>query len=276
VLGPVKRWMLRRLPPSWAGRLRAWRVRRLVAAFGPYVAEHNYGGRPFRVLIADPLSRGWYDHDWEELAEITLLRRGRLREGARVFDLGAHQGVVAMMLAAVVGPAGTVVAVEASGHNCAAARENRALNGLCRVEVVHAAVADRPGTLDFGAGLNGALDDGSGAGGRVRVPAVTVDSLAGRYGTPDVVFVDVEGAEELALSGAGRVLAAGADWFVEVHGGCGLERLGGSAAGVLAFFPPERFARLVRDARDDAAAFRPLPADERPPAGHFYLVAIAR
>lgn len=39
-------------------------------------------------------------------------RRG-LSKGGRIFDLGAHQGVVALMLSRYVGEQGSVLAVEA-------------------------------------------------------------------------------------------------------------------------------------------------------------------
>ena len=92
------------------------------------------------------MAQGWYDHDWPLPEEIDLLaERGRLREGALVFEIGAHQGVVAMMLGDRVGPGGSVVAVEATLHNAEVAWRNVALNGLTQVAVVHAAGADAPG-----------------------------------------------------------------------------------------------------------------------------------
>jgi FkbM family methyltransferase len=274
MLGPVKRWLLRRIPSAWAGRLRTWRIRRLIRNFPARVVEHSFGGDRLKVYLADPLSQGWYDHDWPPLPEIAELQKSRLRPGARVFDIGAHQGVVAAMLALRVGPSGQVVAVEASDHNCRAAAKTRELNGLSQVEVVRAAVAERPGRLDFNEGLNGQIDDGSGSTGRVSVDAITLDGLAERFGPPDVVFLDVEGAECLALSGGHRVLASGADFFVEVHVGCGLEKLGGSTARVLSFFPADQFELLARAEGD--AAFRPLGRDDPLTRDRFFLIARRR
>src|SRR5215831_18416703 len=202
MLGWIKHGLLGLLPPAVAGRLRAWRVRRLIRTFPARVVEHTYGSSRLRVYLADPLSQGWYDHDWGNLPEITALQESQLRPGARVFDVGAHQGVVAAILARVVGPTGQVVAVEANPHNCRAAVKNRELNGLPQIEVVQAAVSDKPGTLVFNKGLNGRIDDGSGAWGRLSVEAITIDRLADRFGLPNVVFIDVEGAEFLALAGA--------------------------------------------------------------------------
>jgi FkbM family methyltransferase len=246
----------------------------LIHTFPTRVVEHVYGGNPLKVFLSDPLAEGWYDHDWADLPEIDVLKRGRLRPGARVFDIGAHQGVVAAMLANVVGPSGRVVAVEASPHNSSAALRNRELNGLTQIEVVQAAASDEPGTLVFNEGLNGQLDDGTGAGGRLLVEAVTIDGLADRFGLPDVVFLDIEGAECLALSGASRVLASAADFFVEVHAGCGLEQLGGSVAEVLSRFPEDQFAVSIRAESD--ASFRPPGEGDSLRRDRFFLIARRR
>lgn len=274
MLRPIKSWLLRRLPASWAGRLRAWRIRHVIRTYPARVVEHSYGGSRLKIYLADPLSEGWYDHDWPLLPEITELKRSRLRPGARVFNIGAHQGVVASLLALQVGPSGRVVAVEANSHNCQVAEKNRDLNNLTQVEIVHAAIADRPGKIYFNEGLNGQLDDGSGACGRVLVDAVTLDGLADNFGQPDVVFLDVEGAEELALSGGRRVLESGADFFVEMHVGCGLEKLGGSLARVLSYFPEDRFTLLVR--AEPEAAFRPLDRGDQLLENRFFLLALWR
>ncbi len=274
MLRTIKKAVLSIIPPAIAGRLRSWRIRRIIRTFSSRVVEHTYGAGRFKVFVADPMSEAWYDSDWTELPEVTTLRRSRLRPGARVFDLGAHQGVVALMLAREVGMSGQVVEVEPSPHNAAAAARNRELNGMTQIEIVQAAVSDRPGTLVFNEGLNGRLDDGTGAGGRQIVESVTIDGLATRFGLPDVVFIDVEGAEVLALAGATRVLASGADFFVEVHVGCGLEKLGGSVDQVLSFFPEATFHVVGRSAKD--VEFRSLTKRDPLTNDRFFIIACSK
>lgn len=270
MLGPIKRCVMGLLPGPLRSRLRTWRIRRSVAAFPPQTVEHEYGGGKLKVHLADPLAAGWYDHDWPPLPEIIALRSSRLKPGARVFDAGAHQGVVALMLAREVGPSGQVVAVEASPHNAAVARTNRDLNGAHHLEIVQAAVADQPGTLSFSEGLNGSLAS-AGEWGRITVPAVSLDDLTEKYGVPDVVFIDVEGAEVLALAGATKALAAGADFFVECHVGCGLETLGGNVAKIFEHFPKDRYRLSIR--RELDTEFRPLTAGDPILADRFFLLA---
>jgi FkbM family methyltransferase len=245
------------------------RVARLIAAYSPRVVTHTYGGHRLTVALADPLADGWYDHDWPRLQEIDeLVRIGALRPGATVFDLGAHQGVVALVLAAEVGPSGRVVAVEAQHHNASIAERNVRLNGATNVAIVHGAIADRPGKVNFAEDLNGHVD-GATRLGNVEVLAVTIDQLAEQHGRPDLVFLDVEGYEGKALEGAAATLRARrTSFFVEVHS----DRLVDSTiSDIIARFAG--YTLLVADATSagQAAGFAPLTS---PPNGRrFFLVA---
>jgi FkbM family methyltransferase len=269
----ARQTLLGLLPLSVVGRLRAWRVRQIVSSYAPRVVEHTYGDGALRVHLGDPLGAGWYDHDWAQLPEISAMRGRTLRPGARVFDLGAHQGVVALMLAREVGASGRVLAVEPNPHNAAVALKNRQLNGMTQIDVLEAAVSDRSGMVVFNHGLDGQLDDGTGAGGRMSVVSVTLDELAQQYGMPDLVMIDVEGAECKVLAGGSRVLQSGADFAVEVHVNYGLEKLGGSVDRLLSFFPSDRFTVTVRAEAD--AGFRTLAANDALTRDRFFLLATA-
>jgi FkbM family methyltransferase len=224
------------LPAALMRRARVAKFDRERRRFPTRVVEHDYGGVRRRVLIAAPYDER-YDHDWPELQEVAWLKQRRLRPGARVFDIGASAGVVAMILADAVGPGGQVIALEAHPGDIPTIERNRELNGLDQIVPLHGAIAREPGELVFG--RNGFVDDGSRRWGDLRVPSFSLDDLAERYGPPDVVFVDVEGYEHEALLGASATLEQGPDWFVEVHGDEQLGVYGASCRDVI---------ELLRDA----------------------------
>jgi FkbM family methyltransferase len=256
--------------PLWS-RLRMLRMQHVLASYERRRVRHNYGGHELELELVDPMGAGWYDRDWPELQEIALLKQHGLRPGARVFDIGAHQCVVAMMLSKTVGPQGFVLAVEASPENYKAGEQNRKLNGIENCTILHAAGAAESGTLVFNRGTNGQVDDGTGEWGQIQVEAYSVDDLAARFGTPDVLFIDVEGFECELLRGARNTLATRPDCFVEVHVNAGLEKFGGSVSEVFRLFPPGyQFFAAAPD-----GPFAPLREESHLTADRFFLVAIA-
>lgn len=248
----------KRSMPAWMQSLgRRTRRERAIRSFDRRVVSHRFGGCDLKVSLRDPVAEEWYDHDQGSLAEIAFFAdAGALREGAVVFDLGAHQAVVALQLAVRVGASGRVVALEANPHNAQVAGENILLNGARNLTLVHAAAAAKDGEIEFNESLNGQVDGGAGTHGVIRVPSRSIDSLMAEFGIPDIIYIDVEGFECAVLEGAGGALAQVKHWFVEVHGGVGLEKFGGSVDKLLAHFDAGRFERHF--CRTDAGPFTPL------------------
>lgn len=235
--GSIKDRVRELLPRFLWTWLRLLRIRYTLVRYGRRRVRHNYGGHELEIELIDPMGAGWYDHDCPEYSEIAFLKDHRLRLGAKVFDVGAHQCVVALILSRVVGLAGFVLAVEASRDNCSAGKRNVSLNGIRNCEVLHAAGAAQSGTIFFNRGLDGQVDDGTGEWGRTKVAAFSIDDLSLTYGVPDVLFIDVEGFECDVLKGAQRTLVSRPDCFVEVHIGAGIEKFGGSLEQLLGLFP---------------------------------------
>ena len=277
---PLAKLGLRRIvkaiiPRDWWNLIRERRIRNVISGYDDYIARHTYAGYPFKVKIADPLAESWYDHDWNEYPDFPMLKRRRLREGAIVFDIGAHQGIVAMILAMIVGETGKVVAVEANEHNAAVAKENKHLNEMDQLEIKDAAVSNTSGTLIFNTNLNGQVDSGDAEWGQREVEAVTIDQLAKEYGRPDVLFIDIEGFECHAFEGASEVMIGKPDCCVEVHVGAGLEQLGGSIEKLLSFFPEKDYDLFIcpEDPHDEYVTYSSTSEilDER-----FFLIALGK
>jgi FkbM family methyltransferase len=237
--------------------------------------RHQYGPVRLTLHIGDPNGEAWYDEEWPDVPELKFLPRYQTRPGTTVFDLGAHQGVYALMLADAVGRRGRVIAVEANQFNVDCIKVNCRLNRVRNVTAVHAAVAEQPGTISFGRGNNGQVDSGGMHEDSQEVPAVTVDGLSERYGRPAMLFLDIEGYECQALRGAKATLDTRPDVFIEVHVGYGLEEFGGSLDELLGFFPERDYDlygsnEIDRYPKPFVGAVRDLANDR------FYLTAIAK
>jgi FkbM family methyltransferase len=262
------------LPEKVVQGVRHYLLQRKLDSFKKRVVEHAYLGYPLKISIQDHVAEEWYDVLWGDgsMAEIGFPRKGRrLKPGARVFDLGAHQGVVAMVLARMVGDTGFVVAVEGTKHNADVAEENRRLNGMSNLAVRHAVAAEKAGMkMSFSATLNGAVGDNLLP---VEVISVSIDSLAEEYGVPDVVYVDVEGYECQVLDGGKKALDTCADFFVEVHAKIGLERFG-SVQKVLSYFDDAKYDLYW--SAGESFEFQPLTDRASAPSERFFLVALSK
>lgn len=140
--------------------------------------------------------------------------------GDAVFDIGANVGFYTVLAARRAGPRGDVTAFEPVPRNIDHLRRHVDLNNLRNVKVVQAAVAESQGTRRFSTfegPFEGHLDDQGG----IEVETVSVDAVLDRGDgrPPNVMKIDVEGAELQVLKGATDVLASGRPViFLATHG----------------------------------------------------------
>lgn len=130
-----------------------------------------------------------------------------IRPAATVLDIGANRGWYTVMAAALVGPAGRVLAVEPDDRMRRVLERNVALNEIAsRVSVEAVAASHASGTVGWISAVEGSLSHMAGPaedGSVTRKSAATLDELLNRHGIerPDFIKVDVEGAEFQVLSG---------------------------------------------------------------------------
>lgn len=130
-----------------------------------------------------------------------------LGPGRVFFDIGANVGFFTLLASRIVGEEGAVVAFEPYPENLSALQKHVRLNGAQNVTVVAAAVSDRAGRERFGPADNPAMG-GLAPDGSIDVVTVALDDLVreGAVRRPDVLKIDVEGAELHVLTGARRSL----------------------------------------------------------------------
>jgi FkbM family methyltransferase len=153
-----------------------------------------------------------------------------VKPGMVAYDVGANIGYISLMLARAVGETGCVYAVEALPQNLERLDKHIRLNDLQdRVKVVAGAVVDRSGPLRFWVGPSGGMGKAEGSAGRqsvdyhasIQVDGYSLDDFV--YGQqhpqPEVVKMDIEGGEVLALPGMRQLLVqAKPIVFLELHG----------------------------------------------------------
>jgi FkbM family methyltransferase len=148
---------------------------------------------------------------WEPHVENTIL--ASLRPGDTVIDIGANVGYHTLVMANGVGSGGQIHAFEANPEAMRLLRATMSLNAFGWIRLYEKAVLDRPGTFTlasdpdhFGSGHvitdRESSDYGASYSKRVEVAAVTLDAeLAHQVGTVDLIHMDIEGSEPLALRG---------------------------------------------------------------------------
>ena len=193
---------------------------------GPLTVEGNTEDNVrFRCRLPDAIPTCVYLFGTWEPDLVAFLRR-RLQPGDTFIDVGANIECLSASASRLVGPRGTVVAIEPSPTLIAALQETLTRNDLTNVRLVDAAVSDRDHSLPLFEGPSrntgmtatvahsGLREDG-------RVRAAPLGSLVTReeLATARLVKIDVEGAEDRVLAGllqSIEALASDAELVVEL------------------------------------------------------------
>lgn len=195
---------------------------------GPAQVEIAAGPLAGATMVLDlQLEKDYWLGTYE--AELQAAVKQLVAPGMVAYDVGANIGYITLLLARQCAERGMVFAFEALPANIERLRQHVRLNQLDeRITVVPGAVADRVGSIEFLVGVSNQTGKAAGSAGRATrdqgtlvVPAVSLDAFVYQDGAPapQVVKVDIEGGEVLALPGMRRVLAeARPILLLELHG----------------------------------------------------------
>jgi len=143
-----------------------------------------------------------------------------VQKGSTVWDCGSYIGFYTLVFARSVGSVGRVVAIELDLRNLKWTQENAALNGLTNIQFLNAAIGAPIGEVDFimddrtnshlpgtyvgGLEMEGIWNSSDGQKSRGRTECISLDQalLEKALPKPDIIKLDIEGAEKEALKHA--------------------------------------------------------------------------
>jgi FkbM family methyltransferase len=162
------------------------------------------------------------------------------KEGATVVDVGANVGLYTVIAAARVGSGGRVVSIEPHTESFQCLQKTIAANRLTQVRSFNVAAGDGVRTVSLFLTDDNKADSRiySDSKGRkeVSVRMVDLDHLLADNGIDrvDVIKMDIQGAEALALRGMRRILAGNPEMVIFAEfWPWGIEQTGLKAAGFL-------------------------------------------
>jgi FkbM family methyltransferase len=147
-------------------------------------------------------------------ARVVSAIRANVTEGSTFVDAGANIGFFAILAAGIVGPTGRIYAIEMMPPTADRLRLNIAENGFSNIQVLEHALSAKSGEQVRATvphhkfGRASIVNDTRGEShSSISVRTKTLDELLGESaGAIDLMKMDLEGAEAMALKGATRTL----------------------------------------------------------------------
>lgn len=166
-------------------------------------------GMKMKVFWDDNLGRDILEKGYFERATVALMQ-GLLKPGMAFFDVGAHIGQYTLLAAGLVGETGEVHSFEPNPETFTYLEANVRRNRLHNVRLNALALTDHEGeqTLYLGNLLTSLQKMPESSERTAVVRLSTLDAyLAATHSMPDMVKVDVEGAELAFLQGASTLFS---------------------------------------------------------------------
>lgn len=188
-------------------------------------SPNAFGARP--LVVSPDAALRWLRRDpWRDEAALIQAVDRLVQPGTVTWDLGANVGAFA--ICAADRSRAPVVMVEADAFLADLLRETARRNPDLTLEVLCCAVGPAAGIARFaiaGRGrstnglVEGAISTQHGETREVRtVPTLSVDDLLAHFPRPDLIKVDLEGAEGMFVDGAAKLLAeVRPSLYIEIH-----------------------------------------------------------
>jgi FkbM family methyltransferase len=188
-----------------------------------------------RLASVDERTSLWVPTEWDrqtiashERPVLKTLQR-LVRPGHVVYDVGANVGLFSVLLARGIGGEGWLYAFEPNPVCVSYLRANLERARAARFTILPVAISDRRGscafTVNYATTLVGSSADSRPGvqkpGHLIEVEADSLDSIVTTWQLrpPDIIKVDIEGAERVAMSGMLQVITAHRPaLLVELHG----------------------------------------------------------
>ncbi|QDV43155.1 hypothetical protein Enr13x_30090 [Stieleria neptunia] len=189
-------------------------IRRVADPTLPLLHQFTLDGKQRRFWLTNPFTKSWWHKPEIQMnGELSELKR-LCTPSSRVLEIGAHHGLMTILMADCVGTDGHVFAVEASADNAFVLDANCFQNRLSNVSTWFTAIGRTAGTARFGG------ESLAASSGIVReVPMVTADQFCDSNAGDriDVLKIDVEGFEMEVLQGAAHLLQQRPKLALELH-----------------------------------------------------------
>ena len=161
------------------------------------------------MMLREIYVRGHYQDD------VMAALQNLLSPGDTLWDVGANYGYMSLWVDRHFGGRVKTVAFEPSPIVLPNLRANLRENDASHIEIVEDACSDSSGTVEFfmaehkswNATLIPEFADQHGQTSRIEIQAVTIDELVTTRTPPDVLKIDVEGAELMVVEGGRRFLS---------------------------------------------------------------------
>jgi FkbM family methyltransferase len=226
--------------------------RQLRRARGPRTVEAATVAGPLLLSRDDKIITPWVVSTgcWE--AGDTALFQELLRPGMTFVDIGAHVGYFSLLAAPLVGETGRVLAFEPHPENFELLQANVRNRSLTNVSCYPWAVGAANGRASLYLAVDNSgdhrIEPAEEERTRIEVPLVALDSVPEITPPLQAVKIDIQGAEEAAVRGMERLLAASPEVFLVLEfWPYGIERSGGDPRRVLDYYRSLGFVVRAQD-----------------------------